>query len=136
MGSLFGSAAGWVWMGGGQSRGGGGQRRLARSCRLWLLLLFGRECVACWSCFPLSQRASECLARKVNGLDKQTGNHWKWNWGAGTRRRRVETGNRTGKKNKEAEKEVAQLDDGRQKLGEEREDTQISQADCWRAASS
>jgi hypothetical protein len=37
----------------------------------------GRECVG-WPCFPLSQGASECLARKGNVLDKQTGNHWEW----------------------------------------------------------
>lgn len=28
-------------------------------------------------CFPLSQGASECLARKGAGSKDQTGNHWK-----------------------------------------------------------
>lgn len=50
-----------------------------------------REC-ARLVCFPLSQRASECVARKGNVLDKQTGNHWKVERDDGTRNRDCKKG--------------------------------------------
>jgi hypothetical protein len=81
-GSLFGFGFGLavrmrqLLLGRGFFRSGAGLAAREKKLVVLVLTLPGKG-VCLLVCFPLSQRASECLARKGNGLDKQTGNHWK-----------------------------------------------------------
>ena len=130
--------------GGGPGCAGGGVERGAERARK-LVSSFSvrsrRERSVCWSCLPLSQQASECVASKVNVLDKQTGNHWIRAGRTGGYKMLVQVVLLAGrdedrnKSNREEKRRIGTMGlwDGKV---ERRENTQISQADCGRAASS